>query len=46
MPESAAPQPTSFRVPRHAALIREHGGEPSSHLVDALLDERKELTAN
>jgi hypothetical protein len=24
--------------------IREHGGEPSSHLVDELLDERSELT--
>lgn len=24
--------------------IREHGGEPSSHLVDELLDERNVLT--
>ena len=26
--------------------IREHGGEPSSHLVDGLLDERNELTGS
>jgi hypothetical protein len=26
--------------------IREHGGEPSSHLVDELLDERLEISAS
>jgi hypothetical protein len=26
--------------------IREHGGEPSSHLVDELFDERNELTGS
>jgi hypothetical protein len=26
--------------------IREHGGKPSSHLVDELLDERNELTGD
>jgi hypothetical protein len=26
------------------SLIREHGGEPSSHLVDELLDERAALS--
>jgi hypothetical protein len=26
--------------------IREHGGEPSSHQVDELLDERAELTGS